>query len=137
MTKPKRYRSPNKIKPTEVTATFWRYFLKPFAEAYNYAQGQEERVEGYAAFFGASHVRVAYGRARQPFKMPGTQWAETSGPKRFIDGTGRRHVKVGDVFVLRFDAKYPDRCEIEFDEQVFVLNEAQYDAIAEYIKLEA
>ncbi len=133
--KQKRVRSPNKIKPSRATHGFWKFFLKPFTEAYNYSVNHSSEVEGYEAFFNVNKRRVTYCKARVAFKMPGRLWRTQSTPFVCIEGTGRRYVKRDEAFVLRIDVERPEQVEIEFDEQVFVLTPAQYDAISEYVRL--
>ena len=133
--KPKRYRSPNKVKPTEETRAFFRYFLRPFVEALTYSTNEQESIQGYERFFHFDSRRVHYAKAERSFTMPGALWADEGQPFTRVLGTGRRRVERGDLLLVRVDATTPDRCEVEFDNQVFVLTEPQYDVVAEHLLL--
>lgn len=83
------------------------------------------------AFFLVETRDVHWCRAIEQFMIPGLMWESLSRPSRLIPGTGRRHVLPGHKFILRTDDTMPERNEIEYMDQVFVLSEAQLMAIRE------
>lgn len=83
------------------------------------------------SFFLVDERDVRICRAKLPFNIPGPRWESLSNPSRLIPGDGVRHVPVGATFVLRTDIDMPERSELEFKDQVFVLSGAQLNALRE------
>lgn len=127
-------RAPNKLPGTSALIHLYQKIVRPFLNRYTLHEEQRELKEGIEGFFGLPQRRVVWCEVIEPFTMPGVMWITPSHPLKLIGGTGRRYAKRGDDFVLRLDEHRPDHNEIEFDEQVFVLTDAELDAISHKYK---
>lgn len=132
--KAKRYRSPNKLKPTDALQSFYHNFLKPFLGEFKLHEGQKQFEEGVEAFFNVEARPILWCRATSAFRMPGKMWRTPSEPYTLVEGVGRRQVTVGSAVVVRLDAAMPARVDVEFDDQVFVLTHAELAVIQTKLK---
>lgn len=136
--KDRKKRAPNKIKDTPALTALYDYFVKPFLRDYHLHLEQFETQEGYEAFFSVNERATLWCICHTSFTMPGDSWLDTSHPYNVVKGVpGRRYVKPGDGVVVRLDKRLPDRNEVEFDEQVFVLTRAQLAHINQYMRIKA
>lgn len=112
---------------------FYRLFIEPFTKAYSFSEDQHEEEDiprlGVEAFFGVEFRSVLWARARSKFEMPGAVWDSLDKPHIIYAAGGRRNVNKGDELIVREDIRTPDRTDIEFDGQVFMLTAAQYQVI--------
>ncbi len=122
MGRPKGSRAP--YKETEEGLRIHELFLKPFCREHTLEEGQTNAVEGIEAFFNVHTRRVYYVRANKSFTIPGGMWASLEQPTRIVPGVGRRYMAAAQTGVLRVDKTMPDRSELEFEDQVFVLTSA-------------
>lgn len=129
MGRPKGYRRPLEETPDGIL--FFKLFLKPFLSELTLGDEQTNAVEGIEAFFSATTRKVMYVKASESFTIPGPMWASLEQPTRLVPGTGRRYMAKGQYGVLRMDKTMPERSEIEFEEQVFVLTRAHLSYILE------
>lgn len=132
--KQKRKRGPNRLKETEAFKLFYSGVLQPFFRRYTLNDEQSYLRDGVEAFFNTQTRSTLWCAAVESFTLPGLMWSDPSHPFHLVQGVGRRYVKKGDGFVLRQDSELPDRNEIEFEEQVFVLTEAELNAIKSKFK---
>ena len=130
-------RAPNKLKSTESIQELFDGYLKPFLDHYTLHHEQRRMKEGAEAFFSVASRPVTWCKSREAFKMPGTMWVDTSHPTALIDGVGRRYVKPESELIVRLDEQRPDHNEIEFDEQVFVLTDAEFFTIRDHLRIRA
>jgi hypothetical protein len=129
-----RYRAPNKIGATVALKQLYDKFFKPFMRHFDPKNDWDVLTEGAEAFFGLPYRRIAWCKATEAFKLPGGVWASQSEPHKVYQGAGRRHVRKGDSLVIRRDMKLKKN-EVEFDEQVFVLTDAELAFIEEKIAI--
>lgn len=135
MTKPIQFRprksnrkSP-RLEATPALKDIYNFFVKPFERAYCSQWHENTFSETVEAFFNTQSRNLSFCKASMSFTMPGGMWRAENRPYELIRGTGRRHIKTGDALVVRTDEATPNRCELEFDEQIFVLTKAEFDVI--------
>lgn len=127
--------SKNRFGPTDTLKRIYELFVRPFIKQYV----THDSLENVAidAFFNSTDRKVYFCKAKEPFRISGPSWASESEPFRLVPGAGRRHVEKGQPLVLRLDRRTPDRSELEFDGQVFVLSKAELALIQEKIEVVA
>lgn len=127
--------SVNKVGVTDSGNKIYQWFIKPFLKGFTLTEDELEGEKGIEAFFDIENRKVVFCKATRSFTIPGPMWASPSQPYKLVPGVGRRYVTKGQGFVLRMDRATPDRSEVEFEEQVFVLSRAQLAAIQDFIKV--
>lgn len=130
----KRLRGPNKLYSTEAARALYALFVKPFFNAFTLRPDQDYWREGLEHFFSIHTRKIVWYRAEQSFYMPGSMWASLSHPYVTVQGTGSRYVAQGKGLWVRTDEAMPDRNEVEFEDQVFVLTNAELQVIKEKLK---
>ncbi len=126
---------PNKVKSTPAIRALWKYFIRRFINEYTLPPDEKNHEGGVEAFFGLPDRRVVFCRAVEEFTIPGSCWASLSEPHKLIPGLTDRKLTRKSAFVLRVDARTPNRAEIEHKGRVFVLTMAQVDAIKDKFKV--
>ncbi len=132
---PRHKGSINKVGSTIAIRKIWRFFVRRFLAEYTLPPDEKSHEGGVEAFFNLPNRRVAFCRASEAFTIPGPKWASDEQPYLLIPGVGKRAVPKGAGFVLRVDKAMPERNEIEFEDQVFVMSLAQLMAIKDRIKV--
>lgn len=133
--KQKRVRGPNRLYSTPAAIALYRGFVRPFMDAFTFSDIERTRwIEGIEKFFNIDSRRIVWCRAKESFYIPGPMWATTSQPYNKIPGVGRRYVNVGAALYVRQDTERPDFNEVEFDNQVFVLTDAQLRVVEEKLE---
>ena len=127
-------RKPRFIPRNGIDHQFYNLFLKPFMRNYVFTDGQNHFSEGIKAFFGAHYRSVYWCRATQPFELPGWIWRTPDDPSIRYPAGGNRRVTKGNQLVIREDLRTPNRIDIEFKNQVFMLKKSQWDVIQEKIQ---
>ncbi len=127
--------TPNKVKSTAAIRFLWQHFVKVFLSMYTMPPDEKSHEGGVEAFFGLPDRRVAFCRAAESFTIPGPMWESLDQPYILIPGVGKRAVPKNAGFVLRVDKAMPNRSELEFEDQVFVLSRAQLSAIKDKIRV--
>jgi hypothetical protein len=120
----------------------YEWFIRPLAmtvEHSNYS-GEEEEIklpERIRVVFGTGMREVFFCRANCAFRLPGGVWRNLSTPSDIVYGDvmTRRLVRKGDPLVYRRDSRTPERCEVEFSEQVFVMTEAEFNVVREKLEI--
>lgn len=130
-----RVRRHRRIGQTTSSKALYQWFVKPFLKEYTLPADASHWKEGLLAFFNVDRRPIVWARAKEAFKMPGQMWSSQSQPYKLVEGTGDRVVYRGAPLIVRRDLTAPDRNEIEFREQVFVLTEAQYNVIREKLEV--
>ncbi len=127
--------APSKVGSTPALKDLYISFLKPFLSQYYIHEEQTLMAEGVEGFFSVKSRPISWCKAKRSFTMPGYMWRSPSRPFDFIEGVGRRYVKPGSSVVIRSDANLPDKHDVEFDEQVFVLSDAELSVVKEYLEV--
>lgn len=130
---PRKPRAPNKIRHTDSLVLLYQKIVRPFLDMVYLHPEQRELKEGVETFFSVTSRPITWAHATESFTLPGPMWRDQSHPFNLLPGTGRRYVKAGDGVCVRQDAN-KNTVEIEFEEQVFVLTEAQFAVIKEKLK---
>jgi hypothetical protein len=131
---PRKPRTPNRFKYEAAIKRIFDLFVCKFLQQVT-LQEEESRVkQGIRAFFAADVRIVSFCKATEAFKMPGRTWRSLEEPNVHVAGVGRRHVPKGAALTVRLDERMPDRCEVEWDAQVFVMSQAEWLMVKEKLK---
>ena len=133
--KPKRDRGPNRLYETEAGKLIYKMFVRKFIDHFTLNEAQTIFSHGVPSFFGVAQRSIVWYRSKERFTLPGSMWSRPESPYHLVDGTGRRLVIEGQALIIRTDERTPDRNEVELDEQVFVLTEAQLNFVLEKLEV--
>lgn len=113
----------------EIKAIF-DLFIKPILKQFHYKDEEMEMREGINWFFNSNSRSLYFCKAKESFSMPGRMWKSLSHPGILVPGTSwGRYVEKGARLVTREDDTMPDRNEIEFNGNMFVLTKAEWNVI--------
>jgi hypothetical protein len=129
-----RKRAHRRIRGTVASRGIFKLFVKPFLKHFALPEEHSAWKQGIEAFFNVNERPIMWCKATETFKLPGEMWVNQSQPTKRIAGTGNRIVTRGAPLVVRLDLTVSNKNEIEFREQVFVLTDAEYNAIKDKLK---
>lgn len=128
-------RGPDKLYETPASVALWQRFVRPFLESFTMLSHERLFEDGPAYFFNVDGRRIQWCKCVTQFKMPGAMWLSESEPFFTIEGTGKRDVRPGAALIVRTDGALPDRNEIEYADQIFVLTDAELAFVHEKLKV--
>lgn len=130
--KPRKKRRPSTVPYTDAIKTIKNWFIEPFIRGLEMDRYSMDWETGVRHFFSSETREIGIYRAMEPLQMPGKRQTEV--PAFYVVGEGRRQVKIGQTLLARIDEQMPDRVDVEYDEQVFLLSAAEWQFVSEKLK---
>ncbi len=125
------------ISRSEVTARIFKLFVAPLMNDFvvNRHTTDNQLHAKLEMWFNKDSRDIWLARATGSFKIPGPRWLTDSTPERLhVHGMGDRHVKKGDYLWIRYDSHKPDTVDVEFKDQVFVVQTSDWKVYADRVE---
>lgn len=122
------------VSRSPVTKEIFRIFIAPLLnEFFLSPQNADNPLHAKLELFFCKPTRhIWLFRVVKPFKMLGPAWMTPDTPQRMhVDGAGDRDAKPGDPIYVRFDSTKSGSVDIEFKEQIFVMNLSDWQVLSE------
>lgn len=94
-------------------------FIKPLVNSMALGYDDNIFVESIARFFVVKTRTVLFCKAKEGFSVPGKSWSEH--PNVIEWGALTRQVKKGSALVVRYDELMPNRAELEYGNEIFIM----------------
>lgn len=132
-------RRPKRVNYGENVRQIFLKFIRPFLNVLTLKEGESDLSHGIRKFFSIDYVDVYVCRALIGFVINAPSW-HADGPHSLVHyvqnrGRGKRRVCIGDTVVVREDERTPDTVEMEFNDRVFVLTAADWEAVKDNLEV--
>lgn len=123
----KRVRKPRSVPVSDELRKIALWFIKPIVRYVNIEEVDNVLEKATGIFFNVDTRTVYFARALHKFRMPGRLEGHSS--------KINREVSTGAPLIVRIDETRPDRNEIVYRDQLFVLSQTQYSLIQERLEV--